>query len=182
MDISSLQYSQELFQRSAYLDTADTEMSLLSARDARIESRSFTAQKIGLFRRRERSFGSQLSCYYLIQTLRSYPKMMLSGTLPPFIHEKCGILGSRDLFNGSMESPDTLLQEPLAICKSIVCMYFSKTSGSTSFVWRTIEMELNRLSMEVSVCALLLNSPTSNCQLVKGSSRLLSILTPLTNH
>jgi hypothetical protein len=63
-----------------------------------------------------------------------------------------------------------------------VCMYFSKTSGSTSFVWRTIEMELNRLSMEVSVCALLLNSPTSNCQLVKGSSRLLSILTPLTNH
>jgi hypothetical protein len=28
-------------------------------------------------------------------------------------------------------------------------MYFSKTSESTSFVWRTIEMELNRLDMEV---------------------------------
>jgi hypothetical protein len=30
-----------------------------------------------------------------------------------------------------------------------MCMYFSKTSESTSFVWRTIEMELNRLDMEV---------------------------------
>jgi hypothetical protein len=28
-------------------------------------------------------------------------------------------------------------------------MHFSKTSESTSFVWRTIEMELNRLDMEV---------------------------------
>jgi hypothetical protein len=124
-------------------------MSLLSARASRIEPISPIAAKIGLFRRRKRSFGSQLSAYYLVQTLRSYPKMMLSKTLPPFIHENSGRFGNCGFVEGSMDSPSPLLLEPLAICKSIMGMYFSKTSESTSFVWRTIEMELNRLDMEV---------------------------------
>ncbi len=161
MHISSFQFSQESLCRSSYLNTADTEMSLLSARAARIESISSTAKKNGLFRRRERSFGSQLSCYYLLQTLRSYPKMMLSGAFAPFIHENCGVFSSRDLVTGSMESPNPLLPEPLAICKSIMCMYFSKTSESTSFIWRTIETELNRLHVDVSVLALLPDSSRS---------------------
>lgn len=135
---------------------AGVEMSLLSARAARIHPISSTAQKIGLFRRRERSFGSQLSCYYLLQTLRSYPKMMLSNSLPSFIHERCGGFGSMALIAGLNESPRPL-PEPLAICKSIMCMYFSKTSESTSFVWRTIETELNRLGAQVSELSFLLN-------------------------
>jgi hypothetical protein len=121
------------------------DMSLLSARAARIEPVSSTARKIGLFRRREPSFGSQLTSYYLLQTLRSYPKKMVSGTLPPFIHDY------GDLVIGSKEKADSLLPEPLAICKSIMFMYFSKTSASASFVWRTIEMELNRLETEVRI-------------------------------
>jgi hypothetical protein len=149
MHISSTQSSQVLLQRSSYLDTTDVEMSLLSARTAQIEPISSTAPKIGLFRRRKRSFGSQLSAYYLVQTLRSYPKMMLSKTLPPFVHENSGRFGNRGFVAGSMDSPNPLLLEPLAICKSIMGMYFSKTSESTSFVWRTIDMELNRLDMEV---------------------------------
>jgi hypothetical protein len=149
MHISSIQPSHELFQRSPYMDTTDAEMSLLSAQAARIEPISSTAPKLGLFRRRNRSFGSQLSAYYLLQTLRSYPKIMLSKTLPPFIHGNGGIFSNRGLVVGSIDSSTPLLLEPLAICKSIMGMYFSKTSESTSFVWRTIEMELNRLDMEV---------------------------------
>ena len=120
-----------------------SDMSLLSARAARIEPISSTARKIGLFRRRERSFGSQLSAYFLLQTLRSYPKMMLAGTLPPFIHDY-GVS-----VNDSTQAPDAFFLEPLAICKSIMCMYFSKSSSSTSFVWRTIDLELSRLETEV---------------------------------
>jgi len=149
MHISSTQPSQVLRQGSSYLDATDAEMSLLSARAALIEPISSTAPKIGLFRRKKRSFGSQLSAYYLVQTLRSYPKMMLFKTLPPFIHKNSGRFGDRGCVAGSMDSPSPLLLEPLAICRSIMAMYFSKTSESTCFIWRTLEMELNRLDMEV---------------------------------
>jgi len=120
-------------------------MSLLSARAAQIDPVSSTVRKIGLFRRRQTPFGSQLSAYYLLQTLRSYPKIMLSETLPPFIHD----YGS--LVIDSTPATGAFLPEPLAICKSIMCMYFSKTSASTSFMWRTIETELGRLQTEVIV-------------------------------
>lgn len=155
---SSLQSPRELPQYSPYLDTVNADMSLLSARAARFESISSTAEKRGLFRRREKSFGSQLSGYYLLQTLRSYPRMILSSTLPAFIHEKCGSLGARGLVVGSIESSDLLLPEPLANCKSIMSLYFSETAGSTSFVWKIIDMELDRLGTEVSFFAFLLNS------------------------
>ncbi|KAE9367068.1 hypothetical protein N431DRAFT_487497 [Stipitochalara longipes BDJ] len=141
-DSSLFSSPQGFLQDFSDLNMAATDTSLLSARAARIEPISSTARKIGLFRRRERSFGSQLSAYYLLQTLRSYPKMMSSGNLPPFIHEY------GDFAIGSTEAHNSFLPEPLAICKSIMCMYFSKTSASTSFVWRTIEMELSRLETE----------------------------------
>ena len=155
MQISSLPQSSQLFlQHYSHPTSWETEMSLLSAQAARINSISTTAQKRGLFRRRELSFGSQLSGYYLLQTLRSFPKMLLSGTgaLPPFIHEYCSPSDHEDPSVGPLvQSRNPVpLQEPLAICKSIMHMYFSKTSESASFVWRTIEMELNRLSTEVS--------------------------------
>lgn len=129
-------------------------MSLLSAQAARIRSISTTEQKRGLFRRRDLSFGSQLSGYYLLQTLRSYPKMLVSenGILPSFIHEHCGETNNEDVAVGQLggsHSP-VPLQEPLAICKSIMHMHFARTPESASFVWRTIEMELNRLAAEVS--------------------------------
>jgi hypothetical protein len=50
---------------------------------------------------------------------------------------------------GSIET-QLPLKEPLAVCKNVMHMYFSKTKESTSFVWRTIETELIRLSIEVS--------------------------------
>jgi hypothetical protein len=162
MHISSLQYFQDLLPRYSYFNKSDVEISLLKARAGGIESIPFTTPKNGLFRRRERSFGSELSCYYLLQTLRSYPKMLLSDSLPPFIHKNCGGVGGRNAVASSMESPSPSLEEPLAICKSIMCMFYSKTSETTSFVWRTIEMELNRINIEVSVFAWLsstLNNP-----------------------
>ncbi|KFY15592.1 hypothetical protein V492_01885 [Pseudogymnoascus sp. VKM F-4246] len=116
---SSLKYFQDLLPRSSYFNKSDVEISLLSARAGGIESIPFTTPKNGLFRRRERSFGSQLSCYYLLQTLRSYPKMLLSDSLPPFIHKNCGGVGGRNAVASSMDSPSPSLEEPLAICKSI---------------------------------------------------------------
>lgn len=82
---------------------------------------------------------------------------MLSDALPPFIHEKCGGFDDTHSLFGSFET-QLLLKEPLAICKNVMHMYFSKTKESTSFVWRTIEMELIRLAMEVSFSALLSTS------------------------
>ena len=181
MLIYSLQSSQDLLQRSSYLNTADAEMGLLSAQAARIESVSSTAQKIGLFRRRERSFGSQLSCYYLLQTLRSYSKVMLSDTLPPFIHENCGGFGSRGLVPGWIPPPSPLLPAPLAICKSIMCMYFSKTSESTSFLWRTIEMELNRLDTAVCVFQAVLQLTQVRRQQLLISPNYITYYCPLTS-
>jgi hypothetical protein len=130
----------------SHLATVDTKSRLLSAG---IESTSSATHGKGLFRRRQRFIGSQLSCHYLLQTLQSYPKMMLSDTLPPFIHEKCGGFDNMHSLFGSIET-QLPLKEPLAVCKNVMHMYFSKTKESTSFVWRTIETELIRLSIEVS--------------------------------
>lgn len=155
---SSLRSCQGLLQYSSYLNTAGADVSLLSAQAAQIELNSAAAKKHGLFRRRQRSFGSQLSCYYLLQTLRSYPRMISLGALPPFIHPNCGSFGSRNLVASSMEATDSPLQEPLANCKSILYLYFSKAVASTSFVWRTIDMELTRIGTEVSLFAFLFNN------------------------
>jgi hypothetical protein len=135
----------------SHLATVDTKSRLLSAG---VESISPATHGKALFRRRQRFIGSQLSCHYLLQTLQSYPKMMLSDTLPPFIHEKCGGFDNRHSLFGSIET-QLPLKEPLAVCKNVMHMYFSKTKESTSFVWRTIETELIRLSIEVSFSALL---------------------------
>ena len=70
---------------------------------------------------------------------------MLSDTLPPFIHHIW-----RDVDNTGFLRTEFPLTEPLAICKSIMHMYSSKTKESSAFVWRTIEMELTRLDKEVS--------------------------------
>jgi hypothetical protein len=102
-----------------------------------------------LFARRQRSFGSQLGCGYLLRTLQSYPKVMLSDTFPSFIHQNC--FGSdSSLISGTTSDTEVSLKEPLAICKSIVHLYFTRSRETGAFIWRTIDMELSRLDNEVS--------------------------------
>jgi hypothetical protein len=78
--------SPEVFLDSSYVAAVDAESSLPSAGIEPIPSAS---HEKCLFKRRQRYNGWQLSCYYLLQTLRSYPEMMLYDALPPFIHEQC---------------------------------------------------------------------------------------------
>lgn len=103
-----------------------------------------------LFKRRKMPSSSQLGCVYLLQTLKSYPDMMLSDTLPPFIHRTHNGMGSQ---NNSPTSPTqkNRISEPLAICKSIMQIYATRTWESNNFLWRTIEMEQSRLREEVCI-------------------------------
>jgi hypothetical protein len=114
-----------------------------------IESISSASYKRSLFTRRSQSIGSQLGCGYLLHTLRSYPYLMLSDTLPPFIHHIYRDFDNTGFPRTTGRTASTLT-EPLAICKSIMHMYSSKTKESSAFVWRTIQMELTRLDKEVS--------------------------------
>jgi hypothetical protein len=83
----------------------------------------------------------------LLSQVTSYPKMLTSGQLPPFLYPTC-VLNKLD---GSCARDDahTCLPEPLAICKGLVGMFYGRTPQSTAFIWKTIVAEQNRLLEEV---------------------------------
>jgi hypothetical protein len=93
--------------------------------------------------------GSTLSRAYVTSTLRSYPmKMVLNDRrLPPFIHPQLCALAT----NGSQvrDQLETTTPHPLAVCASIMRMYSAKSRASSAFIWRTIQMEQQRLELEV---------------------------------
>lgn len=82
--------------------------------------------------------------------LKGYPRMMIHGrNLPPFIYPRCPL--DEELSAECMEKgKHHCLPKPLAICASLVQMFYSRTAGSTEFVWRTIYAEQARLYHEVS--------------------------------
>jgi len=136
----------DLPQGYSHVEPIDTPQSLLSAP---IELISATPHGKTVFRRRHRSFGSQLSSYYLLQTFQSYPKMMLLDTVPPFIHHQFAV-SHQNHSHFTFMNMQPGFNEPLTMCKNIMHMYFSKTKESTPFVLRAIEIEVIRLESEVS--------------------------------
>ncbi|KAH8700135.1 hypothetical protein BGW36DRAFT_373498 [Talaromyces proteolyticus] len=84
----------------------------------------------------------------LLGKLTSYPQKMIGGhPLPPFIHPQC-VLQERSQEECVSKGTHTCLPESLAICASLVQMFFTKTSTSTAFVWRTINAEHRRMYNE----------------------------------
>ncbi|KUJ12992.1 uncharacterized protein LY89DRAFT_197985 [Mollisia scopiformis] len=81
---------------------------------------------------------------YVICTLRSYPQMLLPGKgPPPFLHPHC-----MEQEYDQSESAQTSLIDPLARCSGIVAMWSVKNKDNSSFIWRSIRMEQERLSEE----------------------------------
>ncbi|CAG9998789.1 unnamed protein product [Clonostachys byssicola] len=87
----------------------------------------------------------------LLGQLTSYPKMMIEGDqLPPFIHAPCHI--DNDLAPGCGESGrHQCLPKELAICASLVQMFYERTNANTDFVWNLIYEEQARLHRECFV-------------------------------
>ena len=89
---------------------------------------------------------SHLGRSFIVQNLRSYPRMMLdSMNLPPFIHPSTVSIAGDKEFPTELPKP-----ESLSICRNIVQIYLTKTKQTAAFVWRTITTEQERMSEDVS--------------------------------
>ena len=101
-----------------------------------------------LSNRKIASTTSCLNAMVALGILKSYPRMILEGSLPPFLHNCHFIRKDGDAFSLGSRG-DICFPEPLANCKSILHMFYAKTKESSAFVWRTIRSEQRRLRREV---------------------------------
>ncbi|MCJ1240525.1 hypothetical protein MMC14_008528 [Varicellaria rhodocarpa] len=106
-----------------------------------IEARSLSYRKYAVST-------SHLSAKVVLGTLKSYPKMILEGSLPPFLHHCYFAREDTDLFS-LRNRREIRFPEALANCQSILHMFFMRTKESSAFVWRTIRSEQQRLRREV---------------------------------
>lgn len=99
------------------------------------------------------------SARVLLGQLFSYPKMFgHGGKLPPFIFPPCAMDGLGPSAECCAPGYHQCLPEALAICAGLIRSYETRTSGNTSFLWKNIYSEVERLAREVSF--LPLPSPT----------------------
>ncbi|UKZ96384.1 uncharacterized protein TrAFT101_011175 [Trichoderma asperellum] len=80
--------------------------------------------------------------------ITGYPKMLILGDrLPPFIHAPCYTDERLAPECGEM-GKHQCLPKRLAICASLVDMFYSRTDANADFVWQTIYSEGQRLREE----------------------------------
>ncbi|KAL7935829.1 hypothetical protein V8C35DRAFT_298345 [Trichoderma chlorosporum] len=96
---------------------------------------------------RERSFHQgSLTGKMLLSQLMDYTRRFAEGkTLPPFIHPSCFL--SRDE-ECPHDTPHSCLPKPLAICRSLTQMFYSRTPGSNDFIWDQIYTHLHQMHAE----------------------------------
>ncbi|KAL7920670.1 hypothetical protein ACQKWADRAFT_297589 [Trichoderma austrokoningii] len=96
---------------------------------------------------RERSFQQgSLTAKMILNQLFDYTRRIAEGrNLPPFIHPPC-FLSQND--ECPAEAPHSCLPQPLAICRNLTQMFYSRTSESTSFIWRQIFSHLHEMRAE----------------------------------
>lgn len=86
----------------------------------------------------------------ILGQITGYPKMLILGDrLPPFIHAPCYTDERLAPECGEM-GKHQCLPKSLAICASLVDMFYSRTEANADFVWQTIYSEGKRLREEVS--------------------------------
>lgn len=92
-----------------------------------------------------------LSSSIVLGQLTNFSKMMIQGDrLPPFICPPCQ-LREEMVFDCARSRKHQCLPKDLAICASLVQMFYSRTPQNVDFVWKTIYAEKNRLHSEVRV-------------------------------
>lgn len=88
-----------------------------------------------------------LTAKILLGQITAYPRMMISGhQLPPFIYPPCVVGHNSEC---PAEDAHSCLPEPLAICASLVQMYYSKTKVTKTFVWQQIYAHARQLYSNV---------------------------------
>ncbi|KAM0261147.1 hypothetical protein ACHAQJ_002409 [Trichoderma viride] len=101
----------------------------------------------GILRSRPILKGCMLTNMILGQ-ITGYPKMLVLGDrLPPFIHAPCYIDETLAPECGEI-GKHQCLPKRLAICASLVDMFYSRTDANADFVWQTIYSEGQRLHEE----------------------------------
>ncbi|EFQ32359.1 uncharacterized protein GLRG_07503, partial [Colletotrichum graminicola M1.001] len=99
--------------------------------------------------RRNNAVASCFTVTVLLGQLLAYPKMMAKGgRLPPFIFPPCCMEGYRFTPDPCGKEFHKCLPETLAICCSLVQSFETRTAGSTSFVWKSIYKEVERIQCE----------------------------------
>jgi hypothetical protein len=142
LDTSSIEFS------GSFFESPDLKLRYLTPLHHSVSWSSSIVRRQTPFTPASRSMRSQIGQGFLLQNIRTYPKMLLESTnLPPFINPSA--------FQGS-ESEGELLpfpqntMKPLSVCRSIVQMYSMKTKQTNTFLWRTVASERKRLEDEVS--------------------------------
>lgn len=86
---------------------------------------------------------AQHSADMIIQSLRSLPTMMLRReTFPWFVHPQSHLLA---------KPSRAALPEAISTCMSIAQMFASRTSETTHFLWRSIQVECRHFITEVCI-------------------------------
>ncbi len=97
-----------------------------------------TFNKPSIFHRQHTDLATQRVSQLMLQTLKSYPLMMLrQRTPPPFIHP-CLLIGNA---NDDME--------PWHNCMSLMHMMHGGVQGSRKLFWRNVRMECERFCEQV---------------------------------
>ncbi|KAK1240229.1 hypothetical protein MKX08_007671 [Trichoderma sp. CBMAI-0020] len=112
----------------------------------------------------------------ILGQITGYPKMLVLGDrLPPFIHAPC--------YTDERLAPDCgemgkhqCLPKSLAICASLVDMFYSRTDANADFVWQTIYSEGKRLQEEAVIIYILLQAQDSETAERNGANALLVIM------
>jgi hypothetical protein len=98
------------------------------------------------FPKRQRYRQLSLTRKYVICTLNTYPQMLLSSKeLPPFVHTQLQSSSTDVRLNVSRTSSI----DPWATCVGITAMWSVKNRHNTTFIWRSIRSEQERLYEEV---------------------------------
>lgn len=90
--------------------------------------------------------------------IKGYPEMMIRVNLPHFIHPQCVLRDQSVQDCISDAGIHSCLPEPLAICASLMHMFFTKTDASSAFVKGKIYEEHCRLHREVIPLSLAVHS------------------------
>ncbi|KAK5654679.1 hypothetical protein OQA88_7003 [Cercophora sp. LCS_1] len=94
-----------------------------------------------LSRRKPKNPETYLTSKVVFGQLTSYPAMMVDGKgrLPPFIHPQCVLDGKpMDECRSQGNGNHTCFSETLAVCVSLLHVFFTRTETSSDYVWRTI--------------------------------------------
>jgi len=123
---------------------------MTSPRDAQVQASGDSYHNATIIRK-ELPIESDLSYRVIIGQLQSYPQMMLTSQLPPFIYPEC----ERGNDSCSNQKGHQCLPTALSNCRTIVAMLETVTMSNYDFVRRTVCTEAERLRLDVSFSPLI---------------------------